>query len=126
VALWVIETLRLRLGLGDPRSVRVNSLDSSPFMTATAEQLWRSLVAAAPGGPDVLASFTLAPWTATAVESVNGAWVVGSYLFDHSDAVQVGDLASQLRTVLAHHQATHLSFVGDRSKAVSPMRSCRS
>lgn len=101
-AVAIIERAR-RLAGGPDRYVRVIGLDGSPFMTATATELWSPLA-------EALAVSRVDPVFATASwrnfdprgfdDVLEDPLLVGGYVFDHSDEDSIDDLAEDMRSLV--------------------------
>lgn len=101
-AVAIIERAR-RLAGGSERHVRVIGLDGSPFMTATATDLWSPLA-------EALAVRRVDPVFATASwrnfdprgfdDVLQDPLLVGGYVFDHSDEDSIDDLAEDMGSLV--------------------------
>lgn len=117
-AVAIIEHARSIAGR-DERRVRIIGLDGSPFMTATATELWTSLVDAL-DVQAVEAVFATASWRnydpRLADLSLEDPLLVGGYVFDQSDEQLLDDLAEDMRSLIEANGIGRIVFFGSTRK----------
>lgn len=128
--IWALALLAVglhRCGQKPPR-VQVHAIDSSPFMLSFAERMWvLHFQSAYPESRQFLdVTFRTDTWVRVSVACRQRARICAGYLFDHSDAERVPEIATALQSVADRHEAGRVIAHAARAKADLLDLACRS
>lgn len=118
-ALGLIAVGMHRCGAKSVPCIEVICVDSSPFMIEHAKRLWTShFLSLYPEALQfVSVEFVCDTWTHVSTACRARPRIVAGYLFDHSDADRVPEIARSLVAVADRHSAGQAILVGASSKA---------
>ncbi len=101
---------------GNPPRVDVHEVESSPFMSATADSLWEALAERHPHTELVQRRSLTMSWPMAKVTSDSPLWLISSYLVDHTDRERLEEMGKAVQKVVDRCNADGAIFVVASSK----------
>lgn len=118
-AVALIERARIEAG-GVARRVKIDSVDSSPFMLKQSKRLWEEFLSwdwLDPVRNNLAVDYALSSWTETLFRCETSPWLVGAYLLDDSDKARVEEVSEALEYVAEKHAASRVILTTASSKS---------